>query len=73
MYAIKLTLLMLGVLLYVTATSCWFFWIGPCLLMDGEKANILGAFAGACAWLLVSFGIAIHIVKKARPTAGGGR
>jgi hypothetical protein len=73
MFAIKLTLLMLGVLLYVSATACWFFWIGPCLLMDGETADILGAFAGTCAWLLFSFGIAIHIIKTARPTAAGGR
>ncbi|MEW5507123.1 hypothetical protein [Pseudomonas antarctica] len=73
MYAIKLTLLMLGVLLYVAAAACWFFWIGPCLLMDGESANILGAFAGTCIWLLITFGMVIHIIKAARPTAGGGR
>ncbi|WP_395606324.1 hypothetical protein [Pseudomonas sp. B22129] len=73
MFAIKLTLLMLGVLLYVSATVCWFFWLGPVLLMDGETSDILYAFAGTCAWLLVSFGIAIHIIKKARPTAGAGR
>ncbi|QJI12003.1 hypothetical protein HKK58_05485 [Pseudomonas sp. ADAK22] len=73
MYAIKLTLLMLVVLLYVSATACWFFWIGPCLLMDGESENILGAFAGTCIWLLITFGMVIHIIKAARPTAGGGR
>lgn len=73
MYAIKLTLLMLGALLYVSAAACWFFWIGPCLLMDGESANILGAFAGTCIWLLISFGLAVYIIKKARPAAGGGR
>lgn len=73
MYAIKLTLLMLGVLLYLSAAACWFFWIGPCLLMDGESANILGAFAGTCIWLLITFGMVIHIIKAARPTAGGGR
>jgi len=73
MFAIKLTLLMLGVLLYVSATACWFFWIGPCLLMDGESANILGAFAGTCIWLLITLGMVIHVIKTARPTAGGGR
>ncbi|QQD56722.1 hypothetical protein MHB_0010895 [Pseudomonas fluorescens BBc6R8] len=73
MYAIKVTLLMLGVLLYVSATACWFFWIGPCLLMDGESANILGAFACTCIWLLITFGMVIHIIKTARPTAAGGR
>ncbi|WP_404483490.1 hypothetical protein ABWL43_18445 [Pseudomonas sp. HT11] len=73
MYATTLTLLMLGVLLYVSATACWFFWIGPCLLMDGETADILGAFAGTCIWLLITFGIFIHIIKTARPTAAGGR
>lgn len=73
MYAIKLTLLMLGVLLYVPATACWLFWIGPCLLMDGESANILCAFLGTCIWLLITFGMVIHIIKTARPTAAGGR
>ena len=73
MFAIKLTLLMLVVLLYVSATACWFFWIGPCLLMDGETADILGAFVGTSNWLLITFGTVIHIIKAARPTAGGGR
>ncbi|WP_242199505.1 MULTISPECIES: hypothetical protein [unclassified Pseudomonas] len=73
MYATKLTLLMLGALLYVSATACWFFWIGPCLLMDGETADILGAFVGTCIWLLITCGMVIHIIKTARPTAGGGR
>lgn len=71
MFAIKLTLHMLGVLLYVSATACWFFWIGPYLLMDGETADILGAFAGMCIWLLITFGIFIHIIKTARTTVGG--
>lgn len=73
MYSIKLTLLMLGALLYVSATVCWFFWLAPVLLMDGEVVDILTAFAGSCAWLLVSFGVAIHIIKTARPTAGSWR
>ena len=73
MYAIKLTLLMLGVLLYVSATACWFFWIGPCLLMDGETVDILSAFAGTCGWMLITFGVVIHIIKTARPTMGSGR
>jgi uncharacterized membrane protein len=71
MFAIKLTLLMMGVLLYVSATACWFFWIGPCLLMDGETADIIGAFVGTCIWLLITFGMVIHIIKTARPAMGG--
>lgn len=73
MFAIKLTLLMLGVLLYVSATACWFFWIGPCLLMDGDTADILSAFAGTCGWMLITSGLIVHIIKTARTTAAGGR
>lgn len=73
MFATKLTLIMLGLVLYVSASACWFFWIGPGLLMDGETADLIGAFAGTCIWLLISFGMAVHIIKTARPTAGGGR
>lgn len=73
MLATKLTLIMLGLVLYVSVSACWFFWIGPGLLMDGETADLIGAFAGTCIWLLISFGLAVHIIKTARPTAGGGR
>ncbi len=73
MFATKLTLIMLGLVLYVSASICWFFWIGPGLLMDGETADLIGVFVGTCIWLLISFGMAVHIIKTARPTAGGGR
>ena len=73
MFAIKLTLSLLGALLYLVGSGCWFFWLGPRLLADGETADILYAFAGTCAWLLITFGLAIHIIKQARPTAAGGR
>ena len=73
MLAIKLTLILLGALLYLVGSGCWFFWIGPCLLEDGETADILYTFAGTCAWLLITFGFIVHIIKTARPTAAGGR
>ena len=73
MFAIKLTLIPLVALLYLVGSGCWFFWIGPCLLEDGETADILFAFAGTCAWLLITFGFIVHIIKTARPTAADGK
>ncbi|MGR2707600.1 hypothetical protein B7453_21040 [Pseudomonas sp. IB20] len=75
MFAMKLTLILLGALLYLVGSGCWFFWLGPRLLEDGETADILYAFAfaGTCAWLLITFGFIVHIIKTARPTAAGGR
>ncbi|MFL1502150.1 MULTISPECIES: hypothetical protein [unclassified Pseudomonas] len=75
MFAIKLNLILLGALLYLVGSGCWFFWIAPRLLADGETADILYAFAfaGTCAWLLITFGFIVHIIKTARPTAAGGR
>jgi hypothetical protein len=40
MFAMKLTLILLGALLYL---------------------------AGTCAWMLITFGLVIHIIKTARP------
>ncbi|KQM46407.1 MULTISPECIES: hypothetical protein [Pseudomonas] len=73
MFATKLTLIMLGLVLYVSASICWFFWIGPGLLMDGETADLIGAFAGTCTWLLITFSLVIQIIKTARPAAAGRR
>lgn len=73
MFAIKLTLILLGALLYLVGSGCWFFWIAPRLLTDGEKADILYAFAGTCGWMLITFSLVIHIIKTARPTMGSGR
>jgi uncharacterized membrane protein len=73
MFAIKLTLMLLGALLYLVGSACWLFWIGPCLLADGETADILYTFAGTCGWLPISFGLAVHIIKTARPAAAGRR
>ncbi|MBI6600607.1 MULTISPECIES: hypothetical protein [Pseudomonas] len=71
MFAMKLTLILLGALLYLVGTIGWFFWAGPYLLNTGTTGALLYAFAGTCAWLLISFGLAIHIIKTARPTVGG--
>jgi hypothetical protein len=73
MFAIKLTLILLGALLYLVGTAGWFFWLGPRLLADGETADILYAFAGTCGWLLITFGFIVHIIKTARPAAAGRR
>jgi hypothetical protein len=73
MFAIKLTLILQGALLYLVGSGCWFFWIAPRLLADGETADILYAFACTCAWLLITFGFIVHIIKTARPTAAGWR
>ena len=71
MFAMKLTLILLGALLYLAGTLGWFGWLGLDLLDTGTTEALLYAFAGTCAWLLISFGLAIHIIKTARPTAGG--
>ena len=73
MFAIKLTLILLGALLYLVGSGAWFFWIAPRLLADGETADILYAFAGTCGWMLITFGLFIHIIKTARPTAVVGK
>ncbi|WP_339496870.1 hypothetical protein [Pseudomonas sp. EA_15y_Pfl1_P101] len=73
MFAMKLTLIVLGALLYLAGTLVWFFWLGPELVVTGTTEALLYAFAGTCGWLLVSFGLAVHIIKTARPTASGGR
>lgn len=70
MFAIKLTQILLGALLYPAGSGCWFFWIAPRFLVDGETADILYAFVGTCGWLLITFGFIIHIIKTARPTTG---
>ncbi|WP_252959779.1 hypothetical protein [Pseudomonas simiae] len=71
MFATKLTLIVLGALLYLVGTIGWFFWLGPDLVGTGTTAALIYAFAGTCAWLLINFGLAIHIIKTARPTVGG--
>ncbi|KAA8559853.1 hypothetical protein FX985_06236 [Pseudomonas extremaustralis] len=73
MFAMKLTLILLGALLYLGGAGTWFIWIGPDLVGTGTTEALLYAFAGTCAWLLISFGLAIHIIKTARPTAVCGR
>lgn len=75
MFAIKLTLILLGLSVYLVGTGAWFIWIGPDLVGTGTTESLLYAFAfaGTCAWLLITFGLAVHIIKTARPTAGGGR
>ena len=70
MFAMKLTLIVLGALLYLVGTLCWLFWAGPGLLDTGTTEAVIYAFAGTCAWLLITFGLAVHIIKTARPTAG---
>ncbi|WP_416363406.1 hypothetical protein [Pseudomonas sp. NFX183] len=73
MFAIKLTLPLLGALLYLVGSGGWFFWIAPRLLADGGTADILYAFAGTCGWMLITSGLIVHFIKTARPTAAGGR
>lgn len=73
MYATKLTLILLGALLYLFGTGYWFIWKGPDLLDTGTNEALLYAFAGTCAWMLITFGLVIHVIKTARPTAGDGR
>lgn len=69
MFAMKLTLIVLGALLYLAGTLGWFVWIGPDLAGTGTTEALLCAFAGTCVWLLISFGLAIHIIKTARPAS----
>ena len=71
MFATKLTLIVLGALLYLVGTIGWFFWLGPDLVGTGTTEALLYAFAGTCAWLLISFGLSIHVIKTARPKVGG--
>ena len=73
MYATKLTLLMTAIVLYVVGSTFWFFWQVPELLSTGDNQTLIAAFAGTVAWALLTFGFIIHIIKTARPTAGGGR
>ncbi|KAF6686924.1 hypothetical protein HFD98_25815 [Pseudomonas sp. EKM23D] len=73
MFAIKLTLILLGALLYLLGTLGWLFWAGPELLNTGTTEALIYAFTGTCTWLLITFGLAINIIKKARPMADGGR
>ena len=67
MFAMKLTLILLGAFLYLVGTLGWFGWFGLDLLDTGTTEALLSAFAGTCAWLLISFGLAIHIIQTARP------
>ncbi|MBJ2320619.1 hypothetical protein JFT37_19080 [Pseudomonas fluorescens] len=67
MFAMKLTLILLGAFLYLVGTLGWFGWFGLDLLDTGTTEALLSAFAGTCAWLLISFGLAIQIIKTARP------
>lgn len=67
MFAMKLTLILLGALLYLAGTGYWLAWLGPDLLSTGTTEALLGAFAGTCAWMLITFGLVIHIIKTARP------
>lgn len=71
MFAIKLTLLLAGVMLYLITSVIWFFWIGPDLFQTGTEKALLGLLGGTLAWMLITFGVIIHIIKTARPTAGG--
>lgn len=71
MFAMKLTLILLGAFLYLVGTIGWFGWLWLDLLGAGTTEALLYAFAGTCAWLLITFGLAIQIIKTARPTAGG--
>jgi len=73
MFAMKLTLIVLGAFLYLVGTLGWFFWTGPGLVGTGTTEALLYVFAGTCAWLLVNIGLAIHIIKTARPTLDAGR
>ncbi|WP_338508668.1 hypothetical protein [Pseudomonas poae] len=73
MFAMKLTLIVLGALLYLVGSLGWIFWFGPDLLATGTTEAVIYAFAGTCAWMLITFGLGIHIIKTARPTAGARR
>lgn len=73
MFAMKLTLILLGALLYLVGTLGWFFWVGLDLVETGTAEALLYAFAGTSAWMLITFSLVIQIIKTARPTAAGGR
>ncbi|MGH8448441.1 hypothetical protein [Pseudomonas sp.] len=73
MFATKLTLILLGALLYLVGTLGWLFWIWPDLLSTGTTEALIYAFVGTCIWLLISFGFIVHIIKTSRPSSGGRR
>lgn len=73
MFAIKLTLILLVAMLYLSSSACWFFWFAPGLFMNGGTDNLIGTFAGTCIWLLITFGLIIHIINTARPIACAGK
>jgi uncharacterized BrkB/YihY/UPF0761 family membrane protein len=73
MYATKLTLLITAIVLYVAGSTFWLFWQVPELLSTGTDQHLIAAFAGTIAWMLLTFGFIIHIIKTARPTTGGVR
>jgi uncharacterized membrane protein YqhA len=68
MYATKITLLMTAIVLYVAGSTFWFFWQVPELLSTGTDQHLIAAFAGTVAWMLLTSGFIIHIIKTARPT-----
>lgn len=69
MFATKLTLILLGALLYLFGTAYWFFWLGPDLLSTGTTEALIYVFLDTYVWLLISFGLAIHTIKTARPAS----
>ena len=73
MFAIKLTLILAGFILYPLGTVFGLVVGIPALLSSGETQDIIAALAGFITWLLISFGFIVHIIKTARPSAGGGR
>jgi len=73
MFAMKLTLIVLGAFLYLIGTAIGFCVGLPTLLSSGDTPDIIGAFAGFITWALITFSFIIHIIKTARPTAVDGR
>jgi len=73
MFAMKLTLIVLGALLYLIGTAVGFAVGLPALLSSGEVLDIIGAFPGTVAWLMLTIAFAIwcviQYVKSARPTS----
>ncbi|MDF3199159.1 hypothetical protein P3C29_10725 [Pseudomonas sp. 1912-s] len=67
MFAIKLTLILLGLAVYLFCTAVGFAIGIPALLSSGGTLEIITAFVGSITWLLITFGLVIHIIK----TAGG--
>ena len=49
MYAMKLTLLLTAIVLYVAGSTFWFFWQVPELLSTGTDQTLVAAFAGSVA------------------------